>query len=361
MKFKRIHLLVLVILSFVQCKNKESQPAMKEANVTEFNIQVIKNGQVFSKVSITGRVVPEKKVNIVSEVQGVITNESGKLEDGIRYQKGDLILAIDDDDAGYALKAQKSDFIATLIKSMSDIKLDYPNEFKTWNLFLESISEQQPLPELPELKNNQLRFFLTGRNILKVYYSIKSQEEKLSKYKLYAPFDGVVTKSAVDVGDLVSPGLKLGEFISTKEYEIVTAVNSVDVHAIKIGQPIELNAPNFGQKISTTVDRISENLNEKTQSVNVYLKSNDPLLRAGMYLEGELIINSWENAVRIPKQQLTRDSKVFLIKSNAVQAKSVNVLTYEENTVIVQGLSSGDVLIMEQVRPTQIGNKAKAK
>ncbi|MEM6516176.1 MAG: efflux RND transporter periplasmic adaptor subunit [Bacteroidota bacterium] len=354
-------LLLVLALVFIQCNSKEEKAETKPETVKEFQTQSVLNDTIQSTVNLTGRIIPTKQVNIVAEVQGVIKSTGKNFEDGERYRKGQLIISIDDTELRYSLRSQRSKFINTLVQSMSDIELDYPNEFSNWNTFLKSVNPESSLPTLPAQTSEQLRFFLSGRGVFDTYYNIKSQENRLSKYRLYAPFDGVVTQASVDVGDLVSPGARLGEFISTASYEVVTAVSPSDLTALKSGQKFQLYARSIDKNVTATVKRISENLDATTQSINVYLSVKDSQLKSGMYVEGALATSAFAKAIRIPKKLISRDNKVYLIKDETVITKPVTVAAVEEDTAIIQGLDNGDVLIIEQVKPSQLGTKAKAK
>ena len=353
--------MVALVLVFLQCNSKEEKVTTIPQAVKEFQTQKVASEMVRSTVNLTGRVIPTQQVNIVAEVQGVIKSTGQNFEDGERYRKGQLIIDIDDIELRYNLRSQRSQFVNKLVKVMSDIELDYPDEFNNWKHFLSSINVEKSLPSLPSQTSDQLRFFLSGRSIFDTYYNIKSQEERLSKYRLYAPFDGVVTQASVDVGDLVSPGARLGEFISTESYEVVTAVSPSDLSALQLGQEFQLYASSVDKNVTATVKRIGENLNATTQSINVYLSVRDKQLKSGMYVEGALATSAFEKAIRVPKKLISRDNKVYLIKEETVVTKPVTVFAEQENMAIIQGLDDGVVLSIEQVKPSQFGTKAKAK
>ena len=66
----------------------------------------------------------------------------------------------------------------------------------------------------------------TDRNFVQLfisnYYGVKSAEERLNKYKITAPFDGVISTSFVENGTMARAGLILGEFINSDSFEIET-------------------------------------------------------------------------------------------------------------------------------------------
>ncbi len=50
--------------------------------------------------------------------------------------------------------------------------------------------------------------------VLDQYYGIRALYERLGKYNITAPFDGVVVSAPVEPGTIVTPGTRLGEFIA---------------------------------------------------------------------------------------------------------------------------------------------------
>jgi len=362
---KHLHFYYLWLLPFllVSCGEKKNgtETTMAKSNYKSFATTTVALDTVNNSVNLTGRIVPLKKVAITSEVQGILKGARKKFEEGVRFRKGELLLSIDNEKFKYSLAAQKSQFVSTLVNSMSDIQLDYPEEFNKWNGFLGTIDVKKPLPPLPETENKRLAYFLSGKNIENEYYNIKSQEAELSDYQLYAPFDGVITEANVDVGDLVQPGVSLGEFIYTDSYEILSSVSASNLKFLRLGQEIDFYVTNINKKVAAKVNRFSENLDESTQSVNVYLTVRDSELRSGMYVEGDLPLNSYEKAIEISKDLLTRDEQVHVIEDSTIVSRKVKVVHYNEDTAIVQGLQDGDQLITEQITATEKGIKAIPK
>ena len=54
------------------------------------------------------------------------------------------------------------------------------------------------------------------------YYRIQALENRLDKYKIKAPFDGVITKALIDEGAPIIIGQPIGEFINTNNSKITS-------------------------------------------------------------------------------------------------------------------------------------------
>ncbi|MEZ4740635.1 MAG: hypothetical protein R2818_15055 [Flavobacteriales bacterium] len=60
-----------------------------------------------------------------------------------------------------------------------------------WEAYVKSVPVEGQLPVLPALSTQQERNYLAGRGVLDQYYGIRALYERLSKYVITAPFDGV--------------------------------------------------------------------------------------------------------------------------------------------------------------------------
>lgn len=364
MKMRKTAALLLCLtlpIVYWQCtgtSGKEKEDTLMTTNIRQFNTKVVQPTALNYGLNITGRVVPLQKIEIIAEVQGTALPTKKPLKEGILFKKGEVLVAIDDADTRYNLSAQKSQFLNAMVRIMSDLKLDYPGHFSTWNAYLSSIHVDKPLPRLPEVNDIQLRYFLAANDVFNRYYSLKSQEETLKDFNIYAPFTGAVTQANLDPGNLVNPGAKLGEFIRTDRYEVQAAVSVGDIHLVQPGQVIELTSKTVQGKWEAKVSRIGKSVDASTQAVAVYLLASGRDLKEGMYLQGKFASHTYPDAVEIPKDILTRKNQVHVIEDSTVKLKNVSPLEFRDNTVIVQGLAAGDQLITDAVQAPIQGLKA---
>ena len=114
------------------------------------------------------------------------------INEGTEFNKGDIICQIKNDDFRLLLRSKKSRFLSLLSNNLVDIKIDYNTEYPKWLNYFNSIDINKTLPNLPEMKNEKQ--FIINRLILADFEAIKSDEVRLNKYFIKAPFDGIITK-----------------------------------------------------------------------------------------------------------------------------------------------------------------------
>ncbi|MEM6831976.1 MAG: efflux RND transporter periplasmic adaptor subunit [Bacteroidota bacterium] len=355
---RSIFLLLMFLLISACGSKKDSLPGSPKKQLRKVATLAITPSTITKKVNITGMVVAQKKLDVVPQVQGIALATKPVFKEGIRFRKGQTMVAIDDAAFRSILTAQKSQFVSLLVKVMSDLKMDYPTEFPNWERYLNQLDINKSLPILPEVTEKQLHYFLSVKNILDSYYSIKSQEETLKDYTIEAQYDGVVTQDNFNVGSLISPGVKLGSFLHTGAYEVRATVSLTDLANIQQINELRFTSNETKQEWKGTLDRVAEKVDENSQSVNVYFRLEGEGLKENMYVESELEAHAFANAVELSKGLVTRDDQVFVLNDSLIQLKPVKPLAYTNSTIIVSGLQKGDLVISEVIKSTLQGTKA---
>ncbi len=303
---------------------------------------------ITANIHFTGNVVPENEIQLFSEVQGVLSESGNTFEEGTSFKSGEIILQIDDREQVQLVRNLKSQFQSLLTQSLADIKLDYPNEFDTWSDYLNNLDVDEMIGNLPESDDRQFNLFLSGRNIPSSFFNIKQAEVRLSKYQIIAPFDGVITQAMLEPGTLVRPNQMLGQFTQVGSYEIEASINAIDRFFINTGDEVSIHIDNDRQAdYDATIARINARIDASTQTLLVYLKVESNRLLAGQYVTGDIDGETFNNAQKIASRSLVRNDMVFISDDNVATIKQIEVLANERDSVIVTGLSTGDLVIDE--------------
>lgn len=329
-------------------------------------IQVVKalpvvNAPVKADISVTGKLEAVNRIEIYSEVSGIYRKTSKAFREGYHFSKGQLLIRIDSDEAYQNLLAQRSQLFNQITQMMPDLKIDYPEDFESWDTYLKGLDIKSSLKPLPEPATEKSRYFITSKNIYNQYYTVKGLEERLSKYFIHAPFSGVVAMSAIDPGTLVRQGQKLGEYISPDEYELVTNVSVKDLNFVKQGDKVLLGSSDIQGDWLGTITRISNNLDPATQTVKVFVKVKGKGLKEGMFLSGSIHISDIPDAESIPRNILMNNNEVFLIKDSLLKKTVIDVVRVAADSAIVKGLPNGAILLNESIPGAFEGMKVQAQ
>lgn len=313
---------------------------------------------IISEIPFTGRVIPEDEIQLFAEVSGNLISGKKAFKTGTSFKKGEVLIHIDDREQKQAVMNQKSQFQSLITQILADINIDYPDEYEMWSAYLSEIDLESELEALPTSENKKFNLFLIGRGVNANFFAIKQSEVRLSKYTIEAPYSGVVTESLLDPGTLVRVNQKLGQFTKTSSYEIEASINSQDRFFIDTGDnvliTIEGNRP---QTLNAKVERINSRIDATTQTLLIYLQVKDGDVLAGQYVSGSIAGQVFDDAQKIANKSLVRSNMVFIANDSIAVIKPVTVLASIKDSLIIKGLSVGDLVIDEFRDPSFEGTK----
>jgi HlyD family secretion protein len=259
---------------------------------------VVTKGDLDLSVSGSGAIASANKSNVVSEVQGTITETF--LSDGAQVKAGDLILKLDDFQAQLKVK---------------------------------------------QLENNIAQTLLTQQ------YNKKS----LEGVKTIAPTDGVVTDLQVNVGDDISKNATLLTITDKSRLKLSVPFNNKYREKLKINQEVIVNVYDTALEVGTTVKGTITSLGlalymtaEGTEVYNVgVVLSNPGTIKDGMIGNVEISL-SGEKLVSAESSTLNYYNNVTV---KAATGGTVNKINIQEGQSVAKGAVlvefSNDDLILE--------------
>lgn len=321
--------------------------------------ETVENKSIPVLITANGNLEAKNKIEIYSEVQGVLMPTSKDFRPGTSFKKGETIIKINSDEFYANLQAQKSNLFNVLTAIMPDIRMDYPEEYAKWEQYIHSFSINTPIAPLPLTNTDKEKFFISGRGILTSYFNVKNLEAKLAKYNLRAPFNGILTESLVNPGALVRSGQKLGEFINPSVYEIGVAVKSEYRNLLQVGKNVELSNLEKTNSWVGKVVRINGKVDTDTQTIMAFIQVKGEALKEGQYLEVVLEAKSEESAFEVSRKLLVDNSKLYVVKDTVLDLIDVDVAFENKNTVIVKNLPNGTQLLSKVVPGAHAGMLVK--
>ncbi len=339
--------------------NKKSfKPKAQKVVKTVFT-EVVENGTVPIIVPANGNLVAKNRVELYSEVQGVFRKGSKLFKTGERYNRGDVIIRIDASEYAASVQSSKSNLFNQLTSIMPDLRLDYPEFFPKWQDYLTSFDMTKPTPALPEMTSEKEKFFISGRGILTSYYNVKNLEQRLSKYRISAPFSGVLTETLVTEGTLVRAGQKLGEFINTDVYELEVAVSKTFSDLLKVGEKVKLSAMDDATGYEGKVARINGRVDLASQTIKAFIEVKDATLREGMYLEANLDAKQESEAIEVDRTLLLEGDKIFVVRDTILDMIDVKPVYFTDKKVVLKEVPNGTVIVSKPLLGAYAGMAVK--
>lgn len=356
--------LVITGLIYITLSNnkKEDNKELKAENNTLFvPIVKAKNEMRSLKLTSYGQILPNSEVIVSVEVQGKLMKGAVTMKPGTNFKEGQILYKIDNQEALYALSARKTALSNLVINALPDIELDFPAEKQKWLRFLEQLDPFKMLPELPQIRSEKERMFITSRTILTEYYNLKSQEERMLKYFYAAPFSGTVVAVYAEPGAIANPGGQIAKIAKSGDYEVKVPISMADLKLYKENSSAEFYDSKNTKIATGKIIRISDVINQQTQSADVYYSVKalpEQHIYHGMYLNVSINKESTKETVTLPRVAV-KDGKVKILKNNELHPVDVMIVSSKPDSVFVTGLTNGQSVVLEQVESTD--SKVKYK
>ncbi|GGE37232.1 efflux RND transporter periplasmic adaptor subunit [Psychroflexus planctonicus] len=323
------------------------------------SVKTVENKDILVEIKTNGSLTALTKFEIFSEVQGVFKPSKKLFRPGQEYRANEVLVNINSEEFLASLKSTKSEFINLLVSLMPDLRIDYPEQYKAWQDYLNSLSVEKDLPKLPEIQSESFNYFISGRGILTSYYNIKNLEVRLAKFNIRAPFTGILTEADITPGTLVRPGQRLGEFIDPEVMELEIALQKDFIKYIHVGDSVNLKALDNVQHTSGVVSRINSQVDPNSQTIQVFVNVEDENLNEGMYLEATIKGQTIQNAFELNRSLINNTNEVFVVKDSILALKKVQPLHFDANTAVVKGLDNGDVIMTSNLSSAYSGMLVK--
>jgi membrane fusion protein, multidrug efflux system len=328
----------------------KEEPVIRKAPAVKKFVETsaVRYSDLKTNVISYGRVENAQSLDLISEVAGRMS-QGIRLKEGQNFMKGDLIFFIDDEEASLTLKAQKSNFLRDLAGILPDFKVDFNDNFKNWQSYFNQLDTDKKFPPLPETTSDKEKTFLATKGIYSTYYTIKSSEARLQKHRYYAPFSGSIMEVAMQSGSYVNAGTRIGKILRTGEHEMKVSVETKDIPWIQVGSPVQIYSEESQQGWEGEVNRISDYVNQNTQSVDVFVSivSNGQKIYDGQFFKASVPARTVKNGMIMPRNAIYNGSEVFVLQDSLLKVRNINVIRLTDEDAIFNGLKEGEELVVE--------------
>jgi len=274
--------------------------------------------------TVSGSVVPFKEVALAAQVPGQVKKVAGR--EGDNVTTGEELIVINDD----AIQAQRRAAMASLYAAEAELRnahVQYSRELwspqsgkptgmglpSMMDSFMRPFSGQYAGPNNPWMRRyadlyGQAKGLDSARSrLLQARAMIEQLDAKIRDTRLIAPFDGVITKKLVEVGDTVQPGQLLMRVAHVKYLRIQAEVPVRLITSLAIKDEFEARI-DVGKiiKVKARVAQVFPVADAARHTVTVkfdfkYSGEGKPGIRPGPGAYAEVLIKDLHaNATKLP-------------------------------------------------------------
>jgi RND family efflux transporter MFP subunit len=336
-----------MIAAKASAAKKPAQRTIPNVEVSEVQLRTVR-----FTVESQGTVQPKQRINLISEVAGAAIWVSSKMVNGGEVVQGELLLKIDPINYEVAVAEAKS-ALANAQLSLADEQAEY----KRGTAY--GLQNKRKTTSLRKYKLATVEAAYVASK-----ERVRQAEHQLNKTQIIAPFDGLVSAKAVDVGQYVSVGSVLFNLMGTAVAEIELPINMSELQYLSASAEsanvVLHSSVGYGKKQKyqqwqAKLTRVEGFVDEDTRVVKVVAELVNPYgstvspLSMGMFVEADIVGDELVSAIRIPTRALHGD-KVYLAVGGQLMSKPVTIYRQETQQVVISdGLNDGDLLVMTRL------------
>ncbi len=321
-------------------------PVVRVMEATPRDVQV--------EVKSQGETQPRTRSQLVAQVAGRIARVSPEFAAGAFFEKGDVLVWLDDSDYRLALQQAQAE-VARARVALAQEQAQAEVAREEWK----SLGRGEPSALV--LRKPQLA---EARAALEAARAAAQQAKlQLGRTTVEAPYAGRVRRTEADVGQFVAAGTPLADIYATDYAEIRLPVQQRDLAFLEVdvGYPSERGPGpavvlrDDGRTWTGEVVRVGGTVDPATRLIEVWARVDDPFNRGrdanraplpmGLFVQARIAGRTLEDVFVLPRAAL-RDGRVLVVEDGRLEFREVEVLrTRGDEVVIGAGLRPGDTVV----------------
>ena len=302
-------------------------------------------------VNLVGAVEPNKRSLIASEVEGMV--ENFPVEEGQYVNKGDLLAQFNTRTVEIDLNQAKA--------SKREAQARYQLAQKNLKRFEEL--EKKGVASIQQLQDAETEKQAWSARIGQLQAQIDSNEYKLEKSKIKAPFSGFITQERTEIGEWVVKGGPIVEMIDTQTLEINVDMPERYITKIQKGQKVAVNLDALPDlKIEGEITSLVPQADPESRTfpVKVTVDNKDSIIKSGMVARVSFPVGDPSTVKMVPKDAIVSQNNahfIYVVNDGAAQPLPVTTgLAYEDRIEVIGPVQTGMLVVVkgnERLMPNQ--------
>ena len=329
------HVIILLLIVLSACSKPDTDDEANNNNTESEKEKVVINveastsflGDSIATFKSTAILEADRAATVTTKTSGIIIDILA--EEGDFVKSGDVLLVLESDEQ---------------ILSLNSAKANYAKSLNNYNRAQQLISKGLTIKE-------QLDNLKYETESLKS--SLEQAKMNLTFTKITSPFDGIVVKRHVKIGNLIQNATAVFEVVDFDSLQAKIDVPEHQWHIMKSGLAVKFIFDALaGKEVIGNIIRISPvvDSNSGTFVVTVSIDNQEKLLRPGLFAKAEIVFDQRNDAILVDKDAIIREDELsyVYVLEDKVHINKVQVsLGYEmsDSFEITSGLEPGQVVI----------------
>lgn len=218
------------------------------------------------------------------------------------------------------------------------------------------------------LNNSQKEALYKNVEIAQLNADIAAKNLETALSGISTDMNGIVTEVNIESGAMVTKGTPILSIEDSDNVKVEVEISKYDIGEISEGQRANINISGIDYDGTVTkIDRFATGGSADNAKIKVSVKINNPNDRVYLGIQADVVIftEEKENVLTIPREAYYSDDTgeyVYVIENDVVEKKYVKTgIVNDEKVEITNGISAGQVVIVDAITDAEVGSKAVSK
>ena len=323
-----IAVIILGLILYPRLKPEATGPQQagpQQRTLLPVEAEIIRPERLENAIKITGAILANESVEVRSEISGKI--EKIYFKEGQKVKKGDLLVSINDDE-----------ILAQLERLKYTQKLNDDIEYR-----------MRQLLEKEAISREEYEIALTTLNT--TLSDIKEREARVAKYKLYAPFDGVIGLRQVSEGSYITSSNLVVNIYSINPIKVEFSIPGKYSAMVHKGDSVVFTIEASEEKFIGIIYAVEPRIDPLTRTLPIRAICNNDheFLIPGQFVNIDYTLSVIPNAILVPSEAVIPEMnshKIFIYRNGVVTEQKIGIgLRTDEDVQVTSGLNPGDTVI----------------
>ena len=305
-------------------------------------------------VSGNGSVGIRAYVDLAPQVSGVIESISPALRAGGTFKANEVLVSIDNRDFNLKLKQA----VAEVSSARSNLQLQQAKS----NSAKRNYALLHPNKTVPLLVALQPQISQAKAKLAGAAARAEIAQLDLARTNISLPFDGKVTRSTAEIGQLLSSGKTFASAFALSAIELVVPLAASDIAALS---PIEGRIARLsiaGKILEGRVERVSAELDSRSRFARAFI----PILstadiQPGVFLDVQLAGPAIPNTMVLPESASQANGSIWLVREGLLEKYNPVVRGKSAAGLIVDGFDYGDGIVLGAIPGASENQKVRLR
>lgn len=283
-------------------------------------------------------------IDLVPQITGRIAQLAPSMQVGGAFKAGEVLLVL-----------EQEEFSLLLRQALADVEVQRANlelQQARSDAAVSNYGIINPGKEVPSLVALRPQIAQARAQLRAAQSRADIARLNLKRTEFSLPFDGMITQSSAQVGQLVSSGRTFGQAYALGSVELTVPIARADLAQIAPAEKREVSVVTGSKSFEASIDRVSAELDSRSRFARIFISlpqfADQPPdgLMPGMFADVTIHGPRHDNSLVLPEAAMQANGSIWFVRGGELQQLQPTVLGSNLEGIVVQAFDIGEGIVV---------------